>query len=198
MNCPTSDLRDFFFDALDPVERRQMEAHVAACDTCGAELETLRLTATALRAIPDEEIPRRIAFVSDKVFEPSPAVRWWQAFWLSGARMTAAAVALLAIAIFVHAFTRPPVAEAPRGISIATVKQSDIQPLVDKAVMQAVAASDARHEREMRETIGAFELRSAAEKRAIMTRVQDTLEAMDRHTRLNTVAWNRTPSEVGQ
>lgn len=197
MNCAPSDLRDYFFEALSPTERRQVEEHLATCHSCEGELEALRLTSATLRTLGDEEIPRRIVFVSDKVFEPSAAIRWWQAFWLSGSRMTATAVALLALAVLVHAFARPAIIEAPRPVITASVSASQIQPLVYRAVAQAVAASDARHAQELRQTLAAFELRSASEKRAIMTRVQDTLEDMDRHARMNTVAWNR-PTEAGQ
>ena len=47
------------------------------------ELELLQATRTALQALPQEEAPRRIAFVSDKIFEP----RWWQRIWQSGPAM---------------------------------------------------------------------------------------------------------------
>ena len=53
-----------------------MEAHVETCPRCREELDRLRLTEAALFALRDEEIPQRIAFVSDKIFEPSPARRW--------------------------------------------------------------------------------------------------------------------------
>ena len=42
--------------------------------SCREELARLRLTLDALSTLREEEMPRRIAFVSDKVFEP----RWWQ------------------------------------------------------------------------------------------------------------------------
>jgi hypothetical protein len=45
-----------------------------------------------LASLEDEEIPRRIAFVSDRVFEP----RWWQTMWRSGPVMGFASAALLA------------------------------------------------------------------------------------------------------
>ena len=42
-------------------------------------------------SLPDEEIPQRIAFVSDRVFEPS----WWQTVWRSGPAMGFASAVLL-------------------------------------------------------------------------------------------------------
>lgn len=43
-------------DALDPGERRELEAHVATCDACRAELRALRPVADALLvAVPERE-----------------------------------------------------------------------------------------------------------------------------------------------
>ena len=47
---------------------------LATCSNCHEEVATLRLTLDTLSTLREEEMPRRIAFVSDKVFEP----RWWQ------------------------------------------------------------------------------------------------------------------------
>jgi len=70
-------LRDYFLKELPDSERRQVEAHVRNCQPCLEELDRLRLTEAALFALREEEIPRRIGFVSDQVFEPSPWRRWW-------------------------------------------------------------------------------------------------------------------------
>ena len=52
-----------------------MEDHVSRVRRVAAKNWTgCNLTQTALLSLADEEIPQRIAFVSDKVFEP----RWWQ------------------------------------------------------------------------------------------------------------------------
>src|SRR5579885_2961551 len=71
MSCSPFDLRDYFFQELPDPQQRQVEAHVKTCQRCREELERLNLTGTALMSLVDEEIPQRIAFVSDKVFEPS-------------------------------------------------------------------------------------------------------------------------------
>ena len=70
-----------------------MEDHVRGCQSCREELDRLNLTRSALASLEDEEIPRRIAFVSDRVFEP----RWWQTMWHSGPVMGFASAAVLAI-----------------------------------------------------------------------------------------------------
>src|ERR1035438_3062154 len=73
------DLRDYYFKDLAENERRLTEVHVKTCAHCREELDRLRGTETALLALPDEEIPQRIGFVSDPVFQPSAFRRGWDA-----------------------------------------------------------------------------------------------------------------------
>ena len=96
MSCSPFDLNDYFLQELSDPQQKQVEAHVKTCEPCSEELDRLRIMGAALRSVPDEEIPQRIAFVSDKIFEPSPWRRWLAAFgpaspeafdqWLAGAR----------------------------------------------------------------------------------------------------------------
>ena len=96
MSCSPFDLRDYLLQELaGPQQRRQVEAHVKTCAPCREELDRLRITEAALRCMVEEEIPQRIAFVSDKIFEPSPWRRWLAAFWNSGARLGFASAAML-------------------------------------------------------------------------------------------------------
>ncbi len=97
MSCSPFDLRDYFLKELSDPQQRQVEAHVKDCPACRQELEQLQLTQTALFSLRDEEIPQRIAFVSDPVFEPSSAQRWWAAFWGSPARLGFAGAAMLSV-----------------------------------------------------------------------------------------------------
>ena len=101
----------------------QAEAHLATCSICHEEVATLRLTLDTLSTLREEEMPRRIAFVSDKVFEP----RWWQRVFSP----TLAAGALVAAAILIHGFM---------GTS---------QSQVDVAVAKAVSQLEARHMQEI-------------------------------------------------
>src|SRR5580765_8013589 len=133
MNCDHKpDWNAYALSELTLAERREAEAHLAVCEACRDELATLRLTLDTMSTLREEEVPRRIAFVSDKVFEP----RWWQrpVQWL--ASPTFAAAMLIAAAILVHAFARP--AADPAAI--------DAQ--VNSAVTKAVATIEARHEQE--------------------------------------------------
>jgi len=116
VSCPSYDWKAYALGELDANSRREAEAHAATCSACRDELAELRLTLDALSTLREEEIPRRIAFVSDKVFEP----RWWQNFL----KPSFAAGCMVAAAILVHAFVRPAVDEAA------------IQTRIDKALVQ--------------------------------------------------------------
>jgi hypothetical protein len=189
MNCAPADLRDYFFDALAPQERNAVRQHLSTCTGCAAELDAFRLTTAALRSMPDEELPRRIAFVSDKVFEPSSWTRFWQSFWNSGARLGAAAVALLAVAIFVNAFRTPTSIKQVevRPVSITgAATNSEIDARIQKAVGQAVAQSEAR----FNVRLDRLAAENEKQKRTI-ERAAEAMDFMDRRSRVMTVASNR-------
>ena len=93
------DLRDYLFDELTPEQRAEVEAHLDTSAEAREELERLRLTHKALLSVPDEEIPRRIAFVSDKVFEPSWTMRLWRELW-AGAPRVGFGMAAVIVAFF--------------------------------------------------------------------------------------------------
>ena len=146
MSCSPFDLRDYFLKELPDSDERQVEAHVRNCQPCLEELDRLRLTEAALFALREEEIPRRIAFVSDQVFEPSPWRRWWSGLWASTARLAFASAAMLSIAILVSAL-RPAgqIAVRPGAPQVVqTVSDAEIQSRIDNAVAKAVAQVDAR------------------------------------------------------
>ena len=93
------DWKAYVLRELGQDAHRQAEAHLATCSICHEEVAMLRLTLDSLSTLREEEMPRRIAFVSDKVFEP----RWWQRVFSP----TFAAGALVAAAILVHGAVRP-------------------------------------------------------------------------------------------
>jgi anti-sigma factor RsiW len=125
MSCASYDWKAYALGEMERPARREAEAHAAACADCREELAEVRMTLNALSTLRDEEIPRRIAFVSDKVFEP----RWWQRIW----NPNFAAACVIAGAILAHAFVRP--AESP----------ARVQAEIDAAVNKAVAEVEARH-----------------------------------------------------
>ena len=119
------DLKAYFFGELPDDERRRVAAHLETDAAARAELARLEATQSMLGFVQDEELPRRIAFVSDKVFEPT----WWQRFWASGAQLGFASAALLALAVVSHGWLSRPI----------------VQPLaatVDAAVVRAVVAEE--------------------------------------------------------
>ena len=130
MSCSSPDSKPdwkaYALREMDPQGIRAAETHLTQCQDCREELDTLRLTLDRLSTLREEEIPRRIAFVSDKVFEP----RWWQRVFSP----TFAAGALVAVAILVHGAMQP--SQIP-------------QAQVDAAVARAVAPLEARHAQEM-------------------------------------------------
>jgi hypothetical protein len=147
MSCSPFDLRDYFLQELAVPQRRLVESHVKTCQDCRTELDRLQLTESALLTLREEEIPQRIAFVSDPVFEPSPLRRFFSDFWGSGARLGFATAAMLSAALIVFALYRPApasptIALTPTGVQ--TVAQADIQPLIDAAVAKAVGDLEAR------------------------------------------------------
>ena len=146
MNCAPDDLKDLFFGEIDVRERKRVEEHLAACLACQYEFDRLQLTQTALLSVREEELPRRIAFVSDKVFEP----RWYQRLWNSGPKLGFAAAAMLSCAILVHAFvpTQSPnvtTASADPAVVQAMV-QSEVNRRVSIEVKKVAAEYESRSE----------------------------------------------------
>ena len=91
------DLREYLFDELTPEQRREVERYLKTSSEAREELEQLKTTQSALLSIPDEEVPRRIAFVSDKVFEPSLGLRLWRQFWDAAPRLAFGLAAILLV-----------------------------------------------------------------------------------------------------
>jgi anti-sigma factor RsiW len=160
MSCPI-DLKAYAVDELARNERGVVEDHVRGCQSCRDELERLNLTRSALASLEDEEIPRRIAFVSDRVFEP----RWWQTMWRSGPAMGFASAALLAAAILAHGFARPLVPAAGSAVDEAKIEQriegqvnARMNAVVAKAVNDAQAMQAAEFTKVLNATENRFEL----------------------------------------
>lgn len=168
------DWKAYVLDELDLSARRGAEAHLPTCDDCRDEVASLRGTLTAMAVLREEEPPRRIAFVSDKVFEP----KWWQKLF---ALPSFAAAALVAGAILVHAFVRPAV--TPQVDAAVIEKQvtervtarltaeitekvrgqmaSTVQSTVDQAVTRAVAETRQQDDRRTVLLLAAAERRYA-------------------------------------
>ena len=106
-------------------------------------------------------MPRRIAFVSDKVFEP----KWWQRLWASGPRLGFASAAMLSCAILVHGFAIRPAA-APPAAPNAQVIEAEVSKRVEAAVAKAVAAVEDRQATKAAELLAAAERKFEFERSA--------------------------------
>jgi anti-sigma factor RsiW len=138
-------LKDYVFGELDAAGRREVEAAVAADAGLREELARLQVTQSAMFALREEELPRRIAFVSDKVFEP----KWWQVWLNSGPRMAFASAALLAGAIVFHGAAAGPVPVAAPVVQTAAFDEQQfeqrVRAEVARALPAALEAAEQRH-----------------------------------------------------
>lgn len=182
MTCTQKDLvRDYAMEELNGAERKAMETHLAGCGECTDELAGLRVTTAALRILPDMEIPRRIAFVSDKVFEASPVARFFGGFWNSAARLGFASACLLAGAVVFSALHRP--AEVRTVVQAANYPPTDVAAAVQMAVAQ-VRREDARN---AKAALAAVEQKYDQKQRALMISVQESFEVMQKRMSSSTM-----------
>jgi len=157
MSCSPFDLRDYFFKELPLPQQLQVEAHVKTCVACQEEMERLQITGAAMFSLRDEEIPQRIGFVSDKIFEPSPMRRWFAAFWGSTARLGFASAVVLSVAMSFSAWRRSPAPAADTSVTAtknvavpATLTPEEMDRRIQAAVVKAVADVEARYAEQSR------------------------------------------------
>jgi anti-sigma factor RsiW len=146
MSCETYDWKSYALGEMDQPARREAEAHAAVCQNCREELATLRLTLDTLSTLREEEIPRRIAFVSDRIFEPRWYTRAFRGIWSPNF----AAACVIAGAILVHAFARP-----------AAPDQAQMQAQIDAAVNKAVATVQANDAEQIDRAVRLYDNRSS-------------------------------------
>jgi hypothetical protein len=203
MNCPPFDLRDYYFKDLPENERRLTEVHVKTCAHCREELDRLRGTETALLALPDEEIPQRIGFVSDAVFQPSAFRRGWDALWGSAARLGFVSAAMLSTALVVFSLTRPAPPQTTAQVSavtraaLETEVSKRLNDALSTAVAKAVADSEARQASKTKELLAASEKHHELETQAMMVRVQEYLDVEKKHLNTLIVASNEAGGANG-
>jgi anti-sigma factor RsiW len=200
VGCSPFDLRDYFFGELSRDDHKAVDRHVASCAACREELESLRLTQSTLLSVREEEPPRRIAFVSDPVFEPS----WWQKLWRSGPALGFASAALLSGAILVHAFVpRNPSMPVPQpqaavSASAKTISQDEMREIVNAAVAKAVSDSEARQTARFEQVLSKTQRDWELEHRAAWVKVGDYMEMLEKRVNLVLRASNDAPLESAQ
>ena len=174
------EVRDYVFDELPAPARRQVEEHLAGCAECAAELDGMQLTTAALRILPDQEIPRRIAFVSDKVFEPAGVKRWFQSGWLGFA-----SACVLAAGMVVSAFVYRPITVAAPVVA----SQVDISAQVNEAVNLAVSRVRAEDAQAVQTALAAAEQKHQQEHNALLAAMNENLNYLTkRYSSLTTLA----------
>jgi len=199
MSCSSVDLKAYFLGELASAERSPVEKHLDACQSCREELERLGVTRTALLALEDQEAPQRIAFVSDKVFEP----RRWQTIWHSGPLMGFASAGVLAVAILVHAFARPipSPAGATATLDTAAIEQRierHVNARLDAAVAKAVADTEGKQSAEFAQTLSVAEQRFEVQRSADLAALQQASRYYDQQMGRLMVASNNSEGRPAQ
>lgn len=182
-NLPNVDLHGYVLGELSAAERQQVEQLITTDPEVALEVERLQLTHGMLRRLPEEEPPRRIAFVSDKVFEPKWYQTWYQTWWNSGARLAFAGMSMLAVAIVTHGLVMRPAAvttSAPptnlEAIVQARVEQ-EVARRMEPAIAKAMADAESRQQQRSQILVAAAlkdaEKKYALERQALLVSVEE-------------------------
>ncbi len=190
MNCSSEELKAYFLGEIALPQKASLEDHLRTCQNCREELDRLNLTRTALMSLEDEEVPQRISFVSDKVFEP----RWYETIWRSGPAMGLASAALLALAIFVHAFARPVGSPLPAPtLDTAQIEQRierEVNARLDAVVAKSVSEAQAMQAAEFAKVLNATEKRFETQRNADLATVRQAAEYYEKQMNRWLVASN--------
>jgi anti-sigma factor RsiW len=175
MNCSQHDLKAYLLGELAEPERRPVEEHLRGCRDCREEAERLRLTESALRSLADEEVPRKIAFVSDKIFEP----KGWAWLWNSAPRLGFASAAVLALAILVHGLMRPAPVAAPVAMDTQAL-EARIGSEVARRLEAAVAQSGAQQSRQVAQMVAAVERKLEQQRQGDLLAVDESFKVLQK------------------
>ena len=186
MNCAPFDLRDYFFGELNATEAKVIESHVANCEGCRTELDRLDVTRVAMLELPAEEVPRRISFVSDKVFEPS----LWQRFWQSGPKVGFASALLIFAGLLVNALPRQtaPAVQPLTATNYSSIIDARVQEKVQEevakrlpvALAQAVSSTQQQDTVRLTSAVALVEKKYKVQREEDMAAMQATLDVWQR------------------
>jgi anti-sigma factor RsiW len=195
MSCSIDDLKAYVVGEVTRHERNVVEDHIRSCQSCREELDRLNLTKSALVSLGDEEIPRRISFVSDRVFEP----RWWQTMWRSGPAMGFVSAALLAAAILAHAVLAngfaPSTGASVDAAQIEKRVEAQVNERMNAAVVKAVNEAQAKQSAEFAKVLNATEHRFQAQRQADMASFLQADEYRQKQMARLEVASNQGPAQ---
>lgn len=201
-SCGRADvLRDYAFDELNAADRKVFEQHLGECGECAAELDRLQLTTAALRMLPDQEIPQRIAFVSDAVVEPSQW-SWLSGFWNSGTRLGFASACVLALAILVFSFHRPEAAMTagqvmPASTATSQQMQEAVNRAVNEAVNQAVSKVRADDAQILQAALDTADRKHDKEHQALMVAMEESMTVLQKRLSTYTVLASADAARMG-
>ncbi len=194
------DLRDYVLDELTPPQRAEVERFLATSVEAREEVERLRLTHQALLSLPEAEPPRRIAFVSDKVFEPSLSRRLWQSVW-QGAPRLAFGMAAVLLVFFAGAWaTQPTLTRDSNGWRLAFGQPAQVQqPVVAQAaqtltpeqvrqVSEILRDSEARNQEALAELVRSEGARAHGELRSEIERMR---QASEENFQIQKAKWDK-------
>ena len=182
MDCAPDLLKDYLVGELDEAGRARLRNHLAACPACREELERLRLTQAALLSLREEEIPRRIAFVSDPVFERG----WWRRLWAPGPRWVFASALVLALAIVAHGRLQRPAAPVVDRVDTAVLEErlrAQLRQELESAVREALARVEAAQRERIRQAVAAAQREWEFRRKADLLTVEENLNVLKK--RLN-------------
>ncbi len=168
------DIRDYAMGEGSAAERQAFAAELAKSGELRDELQRYELTLTALQSVAEEEIPRRIAFVSDPVFEP----KWWQKLF-SAPQWGFASAAVLGAAILGHGWMMRPVAASPLVAQAPIVREAGISKEELKAVVaQAVAEVESRQRENLRVALSEAEKKHQEERQMMAVTFDENMMLM--------------------
>lgn len=190
MNCSEFDIKGYFLNELAAAERTAAERHVRSCGACSEELDRLRITESALLALPEEEMPRRLVFAAERA--PEPQLSWWQRFWNSGPKLGFASAAMLSCAILVHGVTRPvpavPAAQTP--VVDAAAIEARLNQSFEAKLAAGIAEAGKRADQRAAQMVAANEQKLANEYRAEVVSLASQVEWLTKKMNVMRVAAN--------
>ena len=196
------ELQDYLFDELGPEERAAVEERLRTSPEAREEFERLKVTRQSLLALADEEVPRRVAFVSDKVFEPSPWLRWWRAAW-EGAPRFALAMTPAVLALVAGLWLLKPTVTVEQGrwqlafgeaapvvSQVQEARNSDVPTLTEEQVRAVVQTALAESEQRQREAFARLVMDQSQRSNAAWKAAVDDL------ARNSEAAWQYTDRKI--
>jgi len=101
-------------EMLEPAEQERLDAHLAGCANCRAELEQLRQAVSLLHEVEPVAVPPGLeARIVKAVREPAKRPLSWNVFNYPQARVALAAGIVVVLSVFVMQTMKPPPVESP-------------------------------------------------------------------------------------